>query len=126
MSVRIRPLGAAKHEFVQRRNDLRIGYSRPAYLYSIPIYIHSLVGAADNHRDRTGGRLIRIPIKLPCRNRLTLLAAPGKKQTGVHRCPRGRVVVGDDNSRTFHRDSEQELGKFKREPDTSMGIGVTR
>jgi hypothetical protein len=36
------------------------------------------------------------------------------------------VCIRYDNGRAFLRDSEQELGKFKRKPDTFMGIRITR
>src|SRR4249920_3222016 len=44
----------------------------------------------------------------------------------MHGCRGRRVCICDDNGRAFHRDSEQELGKFKRKPNTSMGIWITR
>src|SRR5215475_10836500 len=106
MSICVRPLEGAKDEIIQRRNDLWTGYSRPADFYSISIHIDGLIGAADNYRHWTGGRLIRVPIELTSRDRLTLLTTLGKEQTGVHGWRRCRVCVSDDNSRAFHGDSE--------------------
>src|SRR5262245_53417735 len=51
------PWSALKTRSFQRRYDLRVGYSRTADFYSVPIHIHRFVGTADNHRHRTGQRL---------------------------------------------------------------------
>src|SRR5205814_4671290 len=64
-------------------------------------------------------------VESPSSDGLTLLIGPGKEETGMHGCRGRRVRVCNDNNRAFHRDAEQELGKFKRKPDASMAVRIT-
>ena len=98
MPLRILSLKGAKHKVLQRRNDLRIWYSRPANFYAISVDVNCFVCAADNHRDWTGGRFIRIPSKLAGCDRLALFAALGKEKPGCTvvagaECWFGRITV---------------------------------
>ena len=80
MSFRIRSLERAKDQVVQRRNHLRIWYSGSPNFHAVSIDVHRFIGAADDHGDWTGGRLIWIPVKLAGRDRLTLLATLAKRK----------------------------------------------
>src|SRR6478672_8314346 len=42
----------------------------------------------------------------------------------MHGCRGRRLCIRDDNGRAFHCDAKKELRKFKRKPDTSMGVGI--
>jgi len=125
MSVYIGALKRAKTKSL--RGEITCGFGIPARPISTPFrYIDCLVRTAYNHRNWAGVRLIRVPIKLASCDRLTLLTALGKEQTGVHCCSRRGVLVRNDNGRALHCNSEEELGKFERKADTSVRIGIAR
>ena len=92
MSVCIRSLERTKDQVVQRRSDLRIWYSGSSNFHAVSIDVHRFIGAADDHGDWTGGRLIWIPVELAGRDRLTLLATLRKEKTGMHSCRQARSV----------------------------------
>src|SRR6266404_3216016 len=126
MSVRIRSLERAKDQVVQRQSHLRIWYSGSPNFHAVSIDVHRFIGAADDHGNGTGGRLIWIPVEFAGRGRLTLLATLRKEKTGMHSCRRRGMCVRDDNRRAFHCNAEEEFGKFQRKPDTSMRVRITR
>src|SRR6266849_4239112 len=43
----------------------------------------------------------------------------------MHRFGRRRMRVGNNHRRAFHCDAEEKLGKFQRQPDAPMRVGVT-
>src|SRR6266436_8173035 len=102
MSIRIRTLERAKDQVVQGRSHLRIWYSGSSNFHAVSIDVHRFIGAADDHGDGTGGRLIWIPVELAGRDRLTLLATLREEKTGMHSGRRRGMCVRDDNRSAFH------------------------
>src|SRR4026209_1772782 len=120
MSFRICSAQRAENPIVQRRNNLRIWNAGPADFDSITINIDRLVRATDDHGDWTAARFVGVPVKFARSDWLTLLPALREEQTRMHRFGWSGVLVGDDHRRTFHRDAEEQLGKFQREPDAAV------